>query len=113
MLRHPRLRAWTRPAVSAAILTLSVAGLLSGAVAEEKYGRLFVFGDSYADLTLSDKPASNPLAQPFGTLPPGVGLSLWRVYPVPLAANLGIPHSQIQDIAVGGATASPLSLIHI
>jgi len=107
VLRHPRLRAWTRPAVSAAILTLSVAGLLSGAVAEEKYGRLFVFGDSYADLTLSDKPASNPLAQPFGTLPPGVGLSLWRVYPVPLAANLGIPHSQIQDIAVGGATASP------
>jgi outer membrane lipase/esterase len=114
VLRHPRSRAWARSAISAATLALAVAGLSTGAAAEEKHGSLFVFGDSYADVTLSDRTASNSLAQPnpfvvppFGTLPPGIGLSLWRVYPVPLAANLGIPHSQIQDIAVGGATATP------
>jgi outer membrane lipase/esterase len=113
-MRHSRSRAWARSAISAATLALGAAGLSLGATAQEKYQRLFVFGDSYADMTLSDQPAKNPLAQPnpfvvppFGTLPPGVGLSLWRVYPVPLAADLGIARSQIQDIAVGGATASP------
>jgi outer membrane lipase/esterase len=84
---------------------LAVAGAMTGASAEDKYQRLFVFGDSYADMTLSDQAAQNKLAQPFpGGFP---GLSFWRVYPVPLAENLGIPRSQIQDIAVGGATATP------
>jgi uncharacterized protein YhjY with autotransporter beta-barrel domain/phospholipase/lecithinase/hemolysin len=80
---------------------LAAVGSVPGAAADEKFQRLFVFGDSFADLTLSDKPASNPLA------PPGLGLSLWRVYPVPLAANLGIKGAHIVDVAVGGATASP------
>ncbi|HEY1245468.1 MAG TPA: autotransporter domain-containing protein [Hyphomicrobiaceae bacterium] len=70
-------------------------------MAQQHFDNLFVFGDSYADLTLSDHPASNPLA------PPGVSLPSWRVYPVPLADKLGIKDSQIVDVAVGGATASP------
>jgi outer membrane lipase/esterase len=74
---------------------------MPGAMAEDKYGRLFVFGDSYADLTLSDKPATNPLAP---LLPDGTPLSLpvWRVYPASLKDALGIP--QVFDYAVGGAT---------
>jgi outer membrane lipase/esterase len=112
-MRHPRSPALAHYAICAAAVLLAVAGPTQGAAAEEKYQRLFVFGDSYADLTLSDKPALNALAQPnplvippLPPLPPGVGLSFWRVYPVPFAEKLGIPHSQIQDIAVGGATAS-------
>ena len=105
-MRHPWSRACARAAISAAALVLAVAGLTPGATAQEKYQGLVVFGDSYADLTLSDSPASNPLAP---TLPDGtpVGLSLWRVYPVSLAAKLGIGGAQIVDVAVGGATASP------
>jgi outer membrane lipase/esterase len=99
-MRHPWSLAWARSTISAATLVAAVAGLAPGATAQEKFDRLFVFGDSYADLTLSDKPASSPLS----SLPPGLGLSLWRVYPVPLAANLGI--KGIEDVAVGGATAS-------
>jgi len=87
-------------------MAVAAASLSTGATAQEKYQQLFVFGDSYADMTLSDHPASNPLSP---TLPNGtpVGLSLWRVYPVSLAANLGIKDPQIVDVAVGGATASP------
>jgi uncharacterized protein YhjY with autotransporter beta-barrel domain/phospholipase/lecithinase/hemolysin len=98
-MRHPRSRAWARSAACAAALAAAF-GLAPGAMAQQRFDHLFVFGDSYADLTLSDKPASNPLA------PPGLGLSLWRVYPLSLQSNLGIPG--IADIAVGGATASPL-----
>ena len=99
VMRRPRSPAWARLVLSAAAVLLAVAGLGPSAAADEKYTQLFVFGDSYADLTLSDKPASNLLA------PPGLGLSLWRVYPIPLAAKLGM--SRIVDVAVGGATASP------
>lgn len=87
---------------------LAVAGHALDAAAQDKYQQLFVFGDSYADLTLSDGAASNSLA------PPGLALGLWRVYPVPLAENLGIlkegqlvEDAAIVDVAVGGATASP------
>jgi uncharacterized protein YhjY with autotransporter beta-barrel domain/phospholipase/lecithinase/hemolysin len=98
-MRELRLRAWARCAISAAALAFAVGGLAPGASAEGKYQSLIVFGDSYADLTLSNQPASNPLA------PPGLGLSVWNVYPVSLAAQLGI--TSIADVAVGGATASP------
>jgi outer membrane lipase/esterase len=100
-MRDPHAPAWTKSAVfSAAVLFVAV-GLASKAAAQAKFDRLFVFGDSYADLTLSDSPASNPLA------PPGLRLNLWRVYPVPLARDLGIPGTLITDVAVGGATADP------
>ena len=117
-MRHPWSRVCARAAISAAALVLGVAGFTPGATAQEKYQGLVVFGDSYADVTLSDKTASNPHAQPDPLiitapgqpplqLPPGVGLSLWRVYPVSLAAQLGIKEDRIVDVAVGGATASP------
>jgi outer membrane lipase/esterase len=97
VMRNPRLpAAWARSAVFATALTFAVAGHAPSTVAEDKYQRLFVFGDSYADLTLSDKPASNPLA------PPLVSIPLWRVYPASLKDNLRIP--EILDYAVGGAT---------
>lgn len=102
-MRHPWSRAWARSVISAAALAVAVAGFSAGATAEDKYQKLYVFGDSYADMTLSDKPATNELAQPTGV----PGLSLWRVYPVPLAAKLGIEGDRITDVAVGGATASP------
>src|SRR5262245_36298148 len=100
-MRDPHALAWTRSATFVATLLAAAVGLQSSAAAQAKYDRLFVFGDSYADLTLSDSPASNPLA------PPGLKLNLWRVYPVPLANNLGIPGTLITDVAVGGATADP------
>lgn len=78
----------------------AVVGRAPDAAAQDKYQQLFVFGDSYADLTLSDMPASNLHA------PPGVALSVWRVYPISLQQNLGIPG--ILDFAVGGATTFSL-----
>ena len=101
VMRNPRSPAWARFVLSAAALLLAAVGLVPGAAADEKFKQLFVFGDSYADLTLSDMPASNPLA------PPGLALSVWRVYPVALKEKLGIPG--IIDVAVGGATASPFA----
>jgi uncharacterized protein YhjY with autotransporter beta-barrel domain/phospholipase/lecithinase/hemolysin len=99
-MRNPRLPAWARSATLAAALAFAVAGHAPEAAAQDKYRQLFVFGDSYADVTLSDVSASNPHA------PPGVALGLWRVYPVPLQENLGIPG--IQDFAIGGATTTSL-----
>jgi uncharacterized protein YhjY with autotransporter beta-barrel domain/phospholipase/lecithinase/hemolysin len=98
--RNPRLPAWARSATLAAALTFAVAGHGPEAAAQDKYRQLFVFGDSYADLSLSDTPASNPHA------PPGLAFGVWRVYPVPLQQNLGIPG--IQDFAIGGATTTSL-----
>ena len=100
-MRDPHAPAWTKSAVFAAAVLFAAVGLASRAAAQAKFDRLFVFGDSYADLTLSDSPASNPLA------PPGLRLNFWRVYPVPLARDLGIPGTLITDVAVGGATADP------
>jgi phospholipase/lecithinase/hemolysin len=97
-MRNPRSPAWARCAAFAAAWLVAVAGLVPGAAAEEKFKQLLVFGDSYADLTLSDTPATNLQA------PPGFALSVWRVYPVSLAANLG--GAQMFDFAVGGARAS-------
>jgi len=84
-MRNPRLPAWARSILSAAALMLAVAGFAPGAAAEDKFKNLFVFGDSYADTTLA---------------------GLWRVYPLPLQENLGIP--VMVDFAVGGARASPI-----
>jgi phospholipase/lecithinase/hemolysin len=100
-MRDPHAPVWTKSAVFAAAVLFEAIGLTSRAAAQAKFDRLFVFGDSYADLTLSDRPASNPLA------PPGLKLNFWRVYPVSLAQNLGIPGTLITDVTVGGATADP------
>ena len=96
-MRDPHAPVWTKSAVFAAAVLFVAIGLTSRAAAQAKFDRLFVFGDSYADLTLSDRPASNPLA------PPGLKLNFWRVYPVPLAQNLGIPGTLITDVTVGDA----------
>src|SRR5262245_6258326 len=99
-MRNPRSPAWARSAAFAAALTFAVTGSAPDAAAQSKYQQLFVFGDSFADLTLSDTPASNLHA------PPGVHLDAWRVYPIPLQQRLGIPG--ILDFAVGGATTVTL-----
>src|SRR5262245_27882411 len=100
-MRDPHAPALRKAIVFVATVLCVAAALASRAAAQDKFDRLFVFGDSYADLTLSDRPASSPLA------PPGLRLDLWRVYPLPLAEHLGIPGSLITDVAVGGATADP------
>ena len=99
-MRHSRLRARARCVAVAGVLIAAASGLAPGANAQQTFDRLIVFGDSYADLSLSNQPASNPLA------PPGFKASFWNVYPLSLQAHLGIP--DILDVAVGGATASPL-----
>jgi len=69
-------------AIALSFVTLSFA--TNAASEEEKFTRLFVFGDSYTDINLA---------------------SFWRVYPLPLQQDLGIP--QIVPFGVGGARASP------
>src|SRR5262249_55420737 len=69
-------------AIALSFVTLSFA--TNAASEEEKFPRLFVFGDSYTDINLA---------------------SFWRVYPLPLQQDLGIP--QIVPFGVGGARASP------
>ena len=93
-MRHRGWRALVRSVGLAGAAVAAAAGLAPKASAEERFNRLFIFGDSYADLTLA-----NPLATG------QIGLSFWNVYPVSLASNLQIPTSI--DFAVGGATASP------
>ena len=85
VMRNLRSPAWAQSILSAATLMLAVAGLAPSAAAEDKFKTLFVFGDSYADTTLA---------------------GVWRVYPLPLQENLGIP--VMVDFAVGGARASPI-----
>ena len=97
-MRDPHAPAWARSAAFTAALLSAAITFTSSAAAQAKFDRLFVFGDSYADLTLSD--ATNT------TSPPGVALGFWRVYPLPLAKDLQISDKQIVDFAVGGATAS-------
>src|SRR5215813_3681577 len=95
-MRNPLAPAWARSTVFAAVLISGVAALTSGAAAEDKFNRLFVFGDSYADVTLAGP----------SVLPPHP--PLWTVYPIPLANDLGIPGTAITNFAVGGARASPI-----
>ena len=83
-MRNPRAPAWARPALFAAALIIATTSFTSSVRAEEKFPRLFVFGDSYTDTFLA---------------------GLWRVYPLPLQENLGIP--QMVEFGVGGARASP------
>src|SRR5262245_14592941 len=95
-MRRYRLRAWARCLVLAGAALAAASGLSPGAMAQAKFDRLFVFGDSYADLTLA-----NPLVTG------QAGISFWNVYPVSLGQNLNIPNKEWKDFAVGGATASP------
>jgi outer membrane lipase/esterase len=97
-MRDPHAPVWARSVAFAAALLSAVVGFTASAAAQAKFDRLFVFGDSYADLTLSDATHT--------TSPPGVALGFWRVYPLPLAKDLHISDTQIVDFAVGGATAS-------
>jgi outer membrane autotransporter protein len=78
------------------LAAVAVGAVAPSAMAQAKFDRLFVFGDSYADLTLA-----NPLVTG------QVGISFWNVYPVSLGQNLNIPNTEWKDFAVGGATASP------
>jgi phospholipase/lecithinase/hemolysin len=94
-MRRFRLRAWARSLAVASASLVAVSGLAPGAMAQD-FDRLFIFGDSYADLTLA-----NPLVTG------QVGISAWNVYPVSLGQNLNIPNTEWKDFAVGGATASP------
>ena len=55
-MRDPHAPEWTKSAVFAAAVLFVAIGLTSRAAAQAKFDRLFVFGDSYADLTLSDRP---------------------------------------------------------
>ena len=83
-MRQPSPRAWIRASIVAAALMTGLATCASSATAEDKFPRLFVFGDSYTDTALA---------------------GLWRVYPLPLQENLGI--DQMVEFGVGGARASP------
>jgi uncharacterized protein YhjY with autotransporter beta-barrel domain/phospholipase/lecithinase/hemolysin len=94
-MRNPLAPAWARSTVFAAALISGTAALTSGAAAEDKFNRLFVFGDSYADVTLAG-PSLLPAHPP-----------LWTVYPIPLANDLQVPGTAIVNFAVGGARASP------
>lgn len=78
---HSRVR---RFALAAALIS-ATAFLTPGASGEQKFDRLFVFGDSYTDIQLQ---------------------GLWRVYPLPLQDGLGIP--VMVEFGVGGARASPI-----
>ena len=82
---NPRAPARARAVLFVAALISGLAGLAPSVSAEEKFQRLFVFGDSYTDTALA---------------------GLWRVYPLPLQENLGIP--QMVEFGVGGARASPI-----
>jgi hypothetical protein len=83
-MRQPSAPAWIRASIVAAALIAGLATFVSGACAEDKFPRLFVFGDSYTDIALA---------------------GLWRVYPLPLQENLGI--DQMVEFGVGGARVSP------
>jgi hypothetical protein len=87
VMRKPSAPAWIRASIVAAALTAGLAAFVSGARAEDKLPRLFVFGDSYTDIALA---------------------GLWCVYPLPLQENLGI--DQMVEFGVGGARASPFGL---
>src|SRR5215831_13879767 len=94
-MHSPFAPARARFTLFVAALISEVAALTSGVAAEDRFNRLFVFGDSYADVTL----AGPSLLPPH---PP-----LWIVYPIPLANDLQIPGTAIVNFAVGGARASP------
>src|SRR5262245_25286142 len=83
-MRQPSPRARIRASIVAAALITGLATCISSAAAEDKFPRLFVFGDSYTDTALA---------------------GLWRVYPLPLQENLAI--DQMVEFGVGGARASP------
>jgi hypothetical protein len=68
VMRQPSAPAWIRASIVAAALIAGLATFVSGACAENKFPRLFVFGDSYTDIAVA---------------------GLWRVYPLPLQENLG------------------------
>ena len=81
---QPSPSAWIRASIVAAALLTGLVTCANSATAEDKFPRLFVFGDSYTDTALA---------------------GLWRVYPLPLQENLAI--DQMVEFGVGGARASP------
>jgi uncharacterized protein YhjY with autotransporter beta-barrel domain/phospholipase/lecithinase/hemolysin len=102
-MRGPGSRAPARSLICAAVL--AVVGLTTSATAQQRYDRLFTFGDSYSDVTMSNQLATNPEAQPSGFPVLQNGAGNWQVYPVPLADKLHI--GTIYDFSVAGAGASP------
>ena len=86
-MRKPSAPAWVRASIVLVALTTGIAAVASSAAAEDKFPRLFVFGDSYTDIALA---------------------GLWRVYPLPLRENLGIDPDKMVEFGVGGARASPI-----
>jgi outer membrane lipase/esterase len=83
-MRRPSTPMWVRASIVIVALSAGTVAIAPAASAEEKFERLFVFGDSYTDIALA---------------------GLWRVYPLPLQENLGI--NQMVEFGVGGARASP------
>ena len=96
-MRQPSTPMRRRAGLFAAVVILLLAAVDTRAVAEDPFARLFVFGDSYTDVTLAGVAATTQPATP---------LKLWRVYPLPLQEDLGI--DQIVPFGVGGARASPI-----
>ena len=86
-MRKPSAPAWVRASIVLVALTTGIAAVASSAAAEDKFPRLFVFGDSYTDIALA---------------------GFWRVYPLPLRENLGIDPDKMVEFGVGGARASPI-----
>jgi outer membrane lipase/esterase len=83
-MRQPSTPMWVRASIFIAAVISGIIAIAPAASAQEKFERLFVFGDSYTDTALA---------------------GLWRVYPLPLQENLGI--NQMVEFGVGGARASP------
>ena len=84
-MRHTQAFAHLRRIAFAAAAALAAGAVFPGhAEAQDKFERLYIFGDSYTDVQLA---------------------GLWRVYPLPLAENLG--NLPIVEFGVGGARASP------
>ncbi|HJZ30614.1 MAG TPA: autotransporter domain-containing protein [Hyphomicrobiaceae bacterium] len=96
-MRQPSTPMRRRAGLFAAVVISLLAAVDTRAVAEDPFARLFVFGDSYTDVTLAGVAATTQPATP---------LKLWRVYPLPLQEDLGI--DQIVPFGVGGARASPI-----
>ena len=97
-MRDPHAPAWTKFTVFAAAVLRGRRSNVEGRSAGQ-FDRLFVFGDSHADLTLSDSPAR---------------IRLRHLTEVESVARLPCSHLQknsipgiITDVAVGGATADP------
>lgn len=84
-MRTVRAPGWAKPAAVVAAVVSAITAFAPTASAEEKFKRLFVFGDSYTDSDLA---------------------AFWRVYPLSLQEQLSIKDAL--NFGVGGARASPV-----